>query len=211
MWITFSLNTLFFKYYSTIYKIYKPSLGAIEWPDLMKSICPCFCCYNLAHLCTCINICIMFKWVSSFVFKVKVWFQNRRTKYKRDRVRDAEVRDSKSESFAACNILRMLQHDTSAPSGAIQSCVPHVNTILPAYHPYLAPGYRPKWQTTCSSYMLSIFPTFNIFSLINVSCIHIGHFYRLLSCIRRQWEYDDCKLQDTLSKILYFHILSIEV
>ncbi|KAJ8317712.1 hypothetical protein KUTeg_005616 [Tegillarca granosa] len=42
--------------------------------------------------------------------QVKVWFQNRRTKYKRDRNREAEVRDSKAESLAACNILRILQH-----------------------------------------------------------------------------------------------------
>ena len=48
--------------------------------------------------------------------QVKVWFQNRRTKYKRDRLKDEEVQKANSESLAACNILRMLQH-ASPPSG----------------------------------------------------------------------------------------------
>ncbi|KAH3789219.1 ventral anterior homeobox 2a-like [Dreissena polymorpha] len=72
--------------------------------------------------------------------QVKVWFQNRRTKYKRDRAKDAESRDSKSESFAACNILRMLQHDTSQGT---QPCFTHINTLLPPYHPYTFSGYSP--------------------------------------------------------------------
>ncbi|KAL4231511.1 Ventral anterior homeobox 1 [Mactra antiquata] len=71
--------------------------------------------------------------------QVKVWFQNRRTKYKRDRVRDAEVRDSKSESFAACNILRMLQRDSTT----LPQCTTGMSALLPAYHPYAFPGYSP--------------------------------------------------------------------
>ncbi|KAH0615696.1 hypothetical protein JD844_026016 [Phrynosoma platyrhinos] len=42
--------------------------------------------------------------------RVKVWFQNRRTKQKKDQSRDSEKRStSTSESFATCNILRLLE------------------------------------------------------------------------------------------------------
>ncbi|XP_038601922.1 ventral anterior homeobox 2a-like [Tachyglossus aculeatus] len=43
--------------------------------------------------------------------QVKVWFQNRRTKQKKDQSRDAEKQhpSSASESFATCNILRLLE------------------------------------------------------------------------------------------------------
>ena len=59
-------------------------------------------------------------------FQVKVWFQNRRTKYKRDRVRDAEVRDSKAESFAACNILQMLQQNGTTNQTSVSPFLPTV-------------------------------------------------------------------------------------
>ncbi|XP_064367774.1 ventral anterior homeobox 2 isoform X2 [Dromaius novaehollandiae] len=42
--------------------------------------------------------------------EVKVWFQNRRTKQKKDQSRDSEKRSTAtSESFATCNILRLLE------------------------------------------------------------------------------------------------------
>ncbi|NXE16634.1 VAX2A protein, partial [Lophotis ruficrista] len=42
--------------------------------------------------------------------QVKVWFQNRRTKQKKDQSRDSEKRSAaSSESFATCNILRLLE------------------------------------------------------------------------------------------------------
>jgi hypothetical protein len=63
--------------------------------------------------------------------QVKVWFQNRRTKYKRDRSRDNETADSKSESVAACNILRLLQNQIPRPN---------CTNYLPPY-PYAFSGY----------------------------------------------------------------------
>ncbi|XP_062568959.1 ventral anterior homeobox 1-like [Saccostrea cucullata] len=63
--------------------------------------------------------------------QVKVWFQNRRTKYKRDRSRDSETADSKSESLAACNILRLLQNQVPRPN---------CTSYLPPY-PYSFSGY----------------------------------------------------------------------
>ncbi|XP_005993724.1 ventral anterior homeobox 2 [Latimeria chalumnae] len=42
--------------------------------------------------------------------QVKVWFQNRRTKQKKDQSKDSDKRSSTSnESFATCNILRLLE------------------------------------------------------------------------------------------------------
>ncbi|XP_054609435.1 ventral anterior homeobox 2 [Dunckerocampus dactyliophorus] len=42
--------------------------------------------------------------------QVKVWFQNRRTKQKKDTTKDSDKRSStSSESFATCNILRLLE------------------------------------------------------------------------------------------------------
>ncbi|XP_028941059.1 ventral anterior homeobox 2a-like, partial [Antrostomus carolinensis] len=60
---------------------------------------------------------------------VKVWFQNRRTKQKKDQSRDSEKRStttsSTSESFATCNILRLLEQ------GRLLS-VPAPPSLLPA-------------------------------------------------------------------------------
>lgn len=43
-------------------------------------------------------------------FQVKVWFQNRRTKQKKDTTKDSDKRTSStSESLATCNILRLLE------------------------------------------------------------------------------------------------------
>ncbi|XP_063315871.1 ventral anterior homeobox 2 [Pelobates fuscus] len=61
--------------------------------------------------------------------QVKVWFQNRRTKQKKDQSRDSEKRSSStSESFATCNILRLLEQGRllSVPPNLLS---PNQNTL----------------------------------------------------------------------------------
>ncbi|XP_061566519.1 ventral anterior homeobox 2 [Cololabis saira] len=64
--------------------------------------------------------------------QVKVWFQNRRTKQKKDTTKDSDKRSSStSESLATCNILRLLEQGRllSAPG-------PPPNSLLgPPTHP----------------------------------------------------------------------------
>lgn len=45
--------------------------------------------------------------------QVKVWFQNRRTKQKREQQRACDQRQSSAEGVAASNVLRLLQEQTS--------------------------------------------------------------------------------------------------
>ncbi|XP_063781370.1 ventral anterior homeobox 2 [Pseudophryne corroboree] len=62
--------------------------------------------------------------------QVKVWFQNRRTKQKKDQSRDSEKRSSStSESFATCNILRLLEQ------GRLLSVPAPPNLLSPGQNP----------------------------------------------------------------------------
>ncbi|KAL1271931.1 hypothetical protein QQF64_030947, partial [Cirrhinus molitorella] len=66
--------------------------------------------------------------------QVKVWFQNRRTKQKKDQTKDTDKRSSTtSESLATCNILRLLEQ------GRLLS-VPAPPPNPPAPRQWLAPG-----------------------------------------------------------------------
>ncbi|XP_030636771.1 ventral anterior homeobox 2 [Chanos chanos] len=63
--------------------------------------------------------------------QVKVWFQNRRTKQKKDQTKDTDKRSSStSESLATCNILRLLEQGRllSVPA-------PPPNPLLASSHP----------------------------------------------------------------------------
>nr|XP_028600303.1 ventral anterior homeobox 2 [Podarcis muralis] len=64
--------------------------------------------------------------------QVKVWFQNRRTKQKKDQSRDSEKHaTSTSESFATCNILRLLEQGRllSVPGGPPSLLSPAPNPV----------------------------------------------------------------------------------
>ncbi|XP_027528700.1 ventral anterior homeobox 2a-like, partial [Neopelma chrysocephalum] len=66
---------------------------------------------------------------------VKVWFQNRRTKQKKDQSRDSEKRSSTtSESFATCNILRLLEQ------GRLLSVPAPPSLLSPASNPIASPA-----------------------------------------------------------------------
>ncbi|KAI1888369.1 hypothetical protein AGOR_G00184350 [Albula goreensis] len=59
---------------------------------------------------------------------VKVWFQNRRTKQKKDQTKDTDKRSSStSESLATCNILRLLEQGRllSVPAPPNPLLAPH--------------------------------------------------------------------------------------
>ncbi|XP_039580433.1 ventral anterior homeobox 2 isoform X2 [Passer montanus] len=67
--------------------------------------------------------------------QVKVWFQNRRTKQKKDQSRDSEKRSSgTSESVATCNILRLLEQ------GRLLSVPAPPSLLSPRSSPVPAPG-----------------------------------------------------------------------
>ncbi|KAK7467879.1 hypothetical protein BaRGS_00020018 [Batillaria attramentaria] len=77
--------------------------------------------------------------------QVKVWFQNRRTKHKRDKERQAEQREAKAESLATQNLLHLLQppanhKSPSPPKASAQTGLRNVS-LPPAPQPGVVPGF----------------------------------------------------------------------
>lgn len=123
-------------------------------------------CFSLSflyhHITSCISL-IVLVLHSSIFLQVKVWFQNRRTKYKRDRSRDHESADSKSESLATCNILRLLQNQVPRPT---------CTSYLPPY-PYGFSGFSASW------YYFTLKEKLLYIQIINMDVVNLNYLFHV--------------------------------
>ncbi|KAM8851949.1 ventral anterior homeobox 1 [Synchiropus picturatus] len=69
--------------------------------------------------------------------QVKVWFQNRRTKQKKDQGKDSELRSVVSETAATCSVLRLLEQGRLLTPSGLPGMLPHcgAGTIGSALRP----------------------------------------------------------------------------
>ncbi|XP_023152522.1 ventral anterior homeobox 1 [Amphiprion ocellaris] len=77
--------------------------------------------------------------------QVKVWFQNRRTKQKKDQGKDSELRSVVSETAATCSVLRLLEQGRLLTPPGLPGLLPHCGSGT------LGSALRPPSMTLASN------------------------------------------------------------